>query len=101
VPSIVYDFRADGALRKQRIGDWRQPAKREPEPKAAGPEMPDWIFVEDGMSHQINRSEAELPVIMRADRVVQKRRRDAQALIDLEATEESVSAKRRIERRTR
>jgi hypothetical protein len=38
VPAIIYDFRAFGeALRKQRIDDWWQPAKPDPEPKAAGP----------------------------------------------------------------
>jgi len=36
VPAIIYDFKAiGGALRKQRIDDWWQPAKPEPEPKAA------------------------------------------------------------------
>jgi hypothetical protein len=36
VPAIIYDFRAIGeALRKQRIDDWWQPAKPDPEPKAA------------------------------------------------------------------
>jgi hypothetical protein len=39
VPAIIYDFRAiGGALRKQRIDDWWQPAK--PEPKAAEPVQP-------------------------------------------------------------
>jgi len=33
---IIYDFRAIGAmLRKQRLDDWWQPAKPEPEPKSA------------------------------------------------------------------
>jgi hypothetical protein len=33
VPAIIYAFRAIGeALRKQRIDDWWQPAKPEPEP---------------------------------------------------------------------
>ena len=36
MPAIIYDFKAiGGALRKQRIDDWWQPAKPEPEPKAA------------------------------------------------------------------
>jgi hypothetical protein len=36
VSAIVYDFKTiGGALRKQRIDDWWQPAK--PEPKAAEP----------------------------------------------------------------
>jgi hypothetical protein len=36
VPAIVYDFKAiGGALRRQRIDDWWQPAKPEPEPKTA------------------------------------------------------------------
>jgi hypothetical protein len=35
---IIYDFRAIGrALRKQRLDDWWQPAKPEPEPQAAKP----------------------------------------------------------------
>ena len=43
VPAIIYDFKAiGGALRKQRIDDWWQPAK--PEPKATEPEIPDWMF---------------------------------------------------------
>jgi hypothetical protein len=34
--AIIYDFRAISAkLRKQRIDDWWQPAKPEPEPQAA------------------------------------------------------------------
>jgi hypothetical protein len=38
MPAIIYDFKAiGGALRKQRIDDWWQPAKPEPEPKAAEP----------------------------------------------------------------
>jgi hypothetical protein len=38
VPAIIYDFKAIGeTLRKQRIDDWWQPAKPEPEPKAAEP----------------------------------------------------------------
>jgi hypothetical protein len=33
---IIYDFRAiGGTLRKQRLDDWWQPAKLEPEPKSA------------------------------------------------------------------
>jgi hypothetical protein len=45
VPAIIYDFRAIGeALRKQRIDDWWQPAKPEPEPKAAEPEIHDWML---------------------------------------------------------
>ena len=33
---MIYDFKAiGGALRKQRIDDWWQPTKPEPEPKAA------------------------------------------------------------------
>ena len=38
MPAIIFDFKAiGGALRKQRIDDWWQPAKPEPEPKAAEP----------------------------------------------------------------
>ena len=45
VSAIIYDFKAvGGALRKQRIDDWWQPAKPEPEPKATEPEIPDWMF---------------------------------------------------------
>jgi hypothetical protein len=37
---IIYDFRAiGGALRKQCIDDWWQPAKPEPEPQAAEPRL--------------------------------------------------------------
>jgi hypothetical protein len=39
-----------------------------------------------------DRSEADLLALMRADREVQNRRRDYQAAIDHEATEEAVSA---------
>jgi hypothetical protein len=39
-----------------------------------------------------NNNEAALVELMRADRVVQKRRQDAQLLKDLEATEETASA---------
>jgi hypothetical protein len=49
------------------------------------------------MSGQANRSEANLLALMRVDGAVQKRRRDWQELIDLEATEETGSASR-IER---
>jgi hypothetical protein len=35
---IIYDFRAiGGTLRRQRLDDWWQPAKPEPEPQAAKP----------------------------------------------------------------
>jgi hypothetical protein len=35
MPAIIYDFKAiGGALRKQRIDDWWQPAKPKPEPAA-------------------------------------------------------------------
>ena len=45
------------------------------------------------MSDQTNGSdEAALLALMRADRVVQKRRRNRQELIDLDATEEAGSA---------
>jgi hypothetical protein len=45
VPAIIYDFKAIGAaLRKQRIDDWWQPAKPEPEPKSA-----EFIAREDGL----------------------------------------------------
>jgi hypothetical protein len=38
VPAIVYDFKAiGGALRRQWLDDWWQPAKPEPEPKSAEP----------------------------------------------------------------
>jgi len=38
VPASIYDFKAiGGALRKQRIDDWWQPAKPDPEPKVAEP----------------------------------------------------------------
>jgi len=37
---IIYDFRAiGGTLRRQRLDDWWQPAKPEPEPQAAKPEL--------------------------------------------------------------
>ena len=53
------------------------------------------------MSDQTNGSdEAALLALMRADRVVQKRRRNRQELIDLDATEEAGSAAM-IERFTR
>jgi hypothetical protein len=33
MPAIIYDFKAIGsALRKQRVDDWWQPEKPEPEP---------------------------------------------------------------------
>jgi hypothetical protein len=45
VPAIIYGFKAvGGALRKQRIDDWWQPAKPEPEPKAAELKISDWMF---------------------------------------------------------
>jgi hypothetical protein len=35
---IIYDFKAiGGTLRRQRLDDWWQPAKPEPEPQAANP----------------------------------------------------------------
>ena len=38
MPASIYDFKAiGGALRKQRIDDWWQPAKPEREPQAAEP----------------------------------------------------------------
>ena len=45
MPAIIYDFKAiGGALRKQRIDDWWQPAKPEPEPSAAEPSASkDWF----------------------------------------------------------
>ena len=48
---IIYDFRAiGGTLRRQRLDDWWQPAKPEPEPQAAEPEFDqkeDWsLYVE-------------------------------------------------------
>jgi hypothetical protein len=48
---IIYDFRAiGGTLRKQRLDDWWQPAKPEPEPRAAQPRLDqkeDWrLYVE-------------------------------------------------------
>jgi hypothetical protein len=46
------------------------------------------------MSEQANRSEANLLALMGVDGAVQKRRRDRQELIDLEATEETGSASR-------
>jgi hypothetical protein len=46
----------------------------------------------------MSNSEADLLALMRADRVVQKRRRDRQELLDLDATEETGSAAK-IERR--
>jgi hypothetical protein len=37
---IIYDFRAiNDTLRRQRIDDWWQPAKPEPEPQAAEPRL--------------------------------------------------------------
>jgi hypothetical protein len=45
VPAIIFDFRAiGGALRKQRIDDWWQPAKPEPKPKVAEPSASDDWF---------------------------------------------------------
>jgi len=49
--AIIYDFKVIGAtLRKQRLDDWWQPAKPEPEPQAAEPEFDqkeDWsLYVE-------------------------------------------------------
>ena len=36
--AIIYDFKAIGAtLRRQRLDDWWQAAKREPEPQAIKP----------------------------------------------------------------
>lgn len=38
--AIIYDFKGlGGALRKQRLDDWWQPAKPEPERKAAEPRL--------------------------------------------------------------
>jgi hypothetical protein len=43
VPAIIYDFKAiDDAMHKQRIDDWWQPAKPEPEAKAAEPIEESW-----------------------------------------------------------
>jgi hypothetical protein len=50
------------------------------------------------MSDTTSRSEADLLVLSRADCVVQNRHRDAQAMIDLEATEEFERARRRPRR---
>jgi hypothetical protein len=37
---IIYDFRAiSEALRRQRLDDWWQPAKPEPEPQVAEPRL--------------------------------------------------------------
>jgi len=45
VPASIYDFKAiGGVLRKQRIYDCWQPAKPDPEPKVAEPDIPDWMF---------------------------------------------------------
>jgi hypothetical protein len=42
VSAIIYDFRAiGGALRKQRIDDWWQPAKPEQKAEPSGSE--DWF----------------------------------------------------------
>jgi hypothetical protein len=36
--AIIYDFKAIGAkLRRQRLDDWWEPAKPQPEPKATEP----------------------------------------------------------------
>jgi hypothetical protein len=45
VSAIIYDFKAiGGTLRKQRIDDWWQPARPEPEPKATEPiASEDWF----------------------------------------------------------
>jgi len=42
---MIYDFKAIcGALRKQRIDDWWQPAQPEPEPNAVEPiASKDWF----------------------------------------------------------
>jgi hypothetical protein len=40
MPEIIYDFRTIGhTLRRQRLDDWWQPAKPEPEPKFAEPRL--------------------------------------------------------------
>jgi hypothetical protein len=40
VPAIIYDFKAiGGALRRQRLDDWWQPAKPEPKPVEPPPEQ--------------------------------------------------------------
>jgi hypothetical protein len=45
VLASIYDFKAiGGVLRKQRIDDWWQPAKPKAEPKAAEPEILDWML---------------------------------------------------------
>jgi len=51
MPAMIYDFRAiGGTLRRQRLDDWWQPAKLEPEPPAAEPRVDqkeDWrLYVE-------------------------------------------------------
>ena len=45
MPAIIYDFKTIGrALRGQRIDDWWQPAKPEPEPKGVEPiASEDWL----------------------------------------------------------
>jgi len=40
MPAIIYDFKAFSAkLRKQRINDWSQPWRPEPEPQIAKPSL--------------------------------------------------------------
>jgi hypothetical protein len=50
------------------------------------------------MSNATNRSEADLLPLMRADLEVKNRRRDARAMIDLEATEQFERARHRLRR---
>jgi hypothetical protein len=50
------------------------------------------------LSDTISRSEADLLALTRVDCVVQNRHRDAQAMIDLEATEEFERARHRPRR---
>jgi hypothetical protein len=41
--AIIYDFKAIGAkLRRQRLDDWWEPAKPEPEPKACPARSTRW-----------------------------------------------------------
>jgi hypothetical protein len=102
VTAIIYDFEdIGGALRKQRIDDWWQPAKPERAPQAARPiTNHDWY---DPFGRLVGKAgamsgEAALLALMRADRLVQNRRKAHQAAVDLEATNSSAAGRVRAGR---